>query len=123
MQRTVTPSCDIPGRSNPYFSHAESISAKEGLTRTHGGRALSGLQMNFPRAVPSARGPLDVTREVWSSLNSLGYAELTQIESRVDCDRIILNGEVSSYHLKQLAQVAALRVAGAHRVDNRIVVQ
>jgi hypothetical protein len=35
---------------------------------------------------------------------------------------VFLGGEVVSYHAKQMAQHAAMSVAGAHRVHNELVV-
>lgn len=72
---------------------------------------------------PASQGPsYDLRRRVVASLSSVGYAALSRIDCEVDYGRIILAGSVSSYHLKQMAQVAALRVAGVHRVENRVVV-
>jgi osmotically-inducible protein OsmY len=41
----------------------------------------------------------------------------------VDNNRVILRGSVPSYHLKQLAQVHALRVEGVGRLENRLEVR
>jgi hypothetical protein len=56
------------------------------------------------------------------ALVSLGYPTLTTVKCDVAYGRVILSGELPSYHLKQMAQVAALRVAGPGRVDNQVVV-
>ena len=59
---------------------------------------------------------------VVDALASLGYPSLDAVDCEVAAGRVILTGMLPSYHLKQMAQVAALRVAGARRVDNQIVV-
>lgn len=127
MPKTLTPTFDIPRRQSLPQTAARSATdathRQLGGHPQYGGHPQAGHQASVPNHVASARGLLDVSRRVSSSLRSLGYASLTHIECLVDADRIILNGTVSSYHLKQMAQVAALRVAGAYRVDNCIVVQ
>lgn len=64
----------------------------------------------------------ELRARVVGSLASLGYPSLIAVECEVASDRIVLSGALPSYHLKQMAQVAALRVAGPGRVDNRVVV-
>ena len=72
---------------------------------------------------PSSHPSFDeLRRRVEQALASLGYPSLTAVNCEVDSDRVVLSGALPSYHLKQLAQVAALRVAGANRVDNLVVV-
>ena len=51
-----------------------------------------------------------------------GYAALYFIDCELEGDRLVLSGQVPSYHLKQLAQVLAQRVDGIERIDNRLEV-
>ena len=60
--------------------------------------------------------------QVIHALASLGYPSLDAVDCEVSAGRVILSGSLPSYHLKQLAQVAALRVAGPGHVDNQVVV-
>ena len=64
----------------------------------------------------------ELRARVLRSLASLGYPSLIAVECEVASDGIVLYGALPSYHLKQMAQVAAIRVAGPGRVDNRVVV-
>ncbi|WP_145435188.1 BON domain-containing protein [Lacipirellula limnantheis] len=68
------------------------------------------------------RGIERTNDRVREALLALGYPSLAAIDCHVASGRVILSGAVRSYHLKQMAQVVALRVAGPGRVDNRVVV-
>lgn len=63
-----------------------------------------------------------VRDQVIQALASLGYPSLEAVDCEVAAGCIVLSGSLPSYHLKQMAQVAALRVAGGGHVDNRVVV-
>jgi osmotically-inducible protein OsmY len=80
---------------------------------------------------PSERGPSrrendprlrELQARVLASLVESGYAALAFIGCDVEPNRVILRGSVPSYHLKQLAQVYALRVEGVGRIENRLEV-
>jgi len=80
---------------------------------------------------PSERGPSrredeqrlgELQARVLASLAKSGYAALAFIGCDVEKNRVILRGSVPSYHLKQLAQVYALRVEGVGRIENRLEV-
>jgi hypothetical protein len=43
-----------------------------------------------------------------------------QVRCSYDGSRVVLHGRVSSYYLKQVAQVLAQQVAGVLAIDNRI---
>jgi hypothetical protein len=58
-----------------------------------------------------------------ASLRNSGYAALAFVGCRVQADRIILDGSVPTYYLKQLAQAFVQRVAGMRRIDNRLAVR
>lgn len=63
-----------------------------------------------------------VSEAVQSAVNALGYPILGTVNCSAAADGLVLSGAVPSYYLKQMAQVAALRVAGSVRVANRLVV-
>jgi osmotically-inducible protein OsmY len=73
-----------------------------------------------------ARGAVAAAAElrasVAGSLFECGRPALRVVRCDVSGDRVILSGAVPSYHLKQLAQAVAVRVAGVGRVENRIAV-
>jgi osmotically-inducible protein OsmY len=58
-----------------------------------------------------------------ASLQGSGYAALAFVGCRAHGDRVVLDGSVPTYHLKQLAQTVVQRVAGVGRVDNRLAVR
>ena len=64
----------------------------------------------------------DLKHDVLDALCQSGYAALSLVGCDIDRGRVILRGSVPSYHLKQLAQVYALRVEGVDRIDNRLEV-
>jgi hypothetical protein len=107
--------------TSPYCRSSSAIAASS----DH--RELSQLPQRTRRRVdrrPSAidRRFVDLRERVVEAIASLGYPPLVAVDCKVAADRIVLSGSLPSYHLKQMAQVAALRVAGPGRVDNRIVV-
>lgn len=70
-----------------------------------------------------SRNRLQLTSEaVQAALNALGYPVLGTIDCSTAGEGLVLSGAVPSYYLKQIAQVAALRVAGSVRVVNRLIV-
>lgn len=64
----------------------------------------------------------ELQERVASALSALGYPSLAAVHCDVAAGRVVLSGMLPSYHLKQMAQVAALGVAGRGRVDNRVIV-
>jgi osmotically-inducible protein OsmY len=68
---------------------------------------------------PSGGG---LAEAVTASLTDSGYADLSCVDCQVLDDAIVLEGSVPSYHLKQLAQTFAGRVAGVGRIVNRLAV-
>jgi len=62
------------------------------------------------------------SENVKATLESLGYPVLGSVSCAVGQEGLVLSGAVPSYYLKQMAQVAALRVAGSVRVVNRLIV-
>jgi osmotically-inducible protein OsmY len=59
---------------------------------------------------------------VADALASGGYLALRHVRCETHGDRVTLSGHVPSYHLKQIAQTLAMRVAGTCQVQNRIEV-
>lgn len=64
----------------------------------------------------------ELPERVALALSALGYPSLAAVRCDVAAGRVVLSGTLPSYHLKQMAQVAALGVAGRGRVDNRVIV-
>jgi len=56
-------------------------------------------------------------------LTSSGYRELGQVDCLCEADTVILQGVVSSYYLKQLAQALLTATPLYVRIDNRIAVR
>lgn len=75
------------------------------------------------RAAASSRRVHELQQHVIDALVNSGYAALAFVGCDIDGGRVILRGSVPSYHLKQLAQVHALRVDGVGRVENRLEVR
>ena len=67
---------------------------------------------------------IEVESQAQSQLGRSGYAELKQITCHYDESNgmLTLQGQVSSYYTKQVAQEAVRGVAQVERVDNRIAV-
>lgn len=59
---------------------------------------------------------------VVAELADSGYAALCCVECQVRDDSVVLEGSVPSYHLKQMAQTLARRVAGVGRIVNLLAV-
>ena len=91
--------------------------SRETISAVHiSGRRLAGSSFAIDLRVDELR------ERVVRALASLGYPSLAAVDCEVSSNRVILSGCLPSYHLKQLAQVAALRVTGPGLVDNRVVV-
>jgi hypothetical protein len=88
---------------------------REAISAVHQSR-LAGSRFAIERRVDELR------ERVVRALSSLGYPSLASVDCEVASNRVILSGYLPSYHLKQMAQVVALRVTGPGRVDNRVVV-
>lgn len=65
---------------------------------------------------------LDLAQRIERALCATGYGPLRRIEIVVRARLVILAGHVPSYHLKQIAQTAALTVPGASQVRNDLEV-
>lgn len=62
-----------------------------------------------------------VDRVRWA-LRATGYRELRKLAIEIDGGSVKLDGRVSSYHLKQLAQSAVKHVPGVAFIVNAVVV-
>jgi osmotically-inducible protein OsmY len=80
-------------------------------------------RVDRPAAGSARRRASDLKDRIVEALDSSGYAALSLVRCEVDNNRVILRGSVPSYHLKQLAQVHALRVEGIGRLENRLEVR
>jgi hypothetical protein len=59
-----------------------------------------------------------LTERVERALRATGYGALHTVRVSVDARVIILQGRVSSYYMKQIAQATALAIPGAHQIRN-----
>jgi hypothetical protein len=89
--------------------------------------ARSRRRTSSGKSIPLDSIPLDhdlheLCYHVAQAIAGLRYPSLAAVRCEAAADRIVLSGNLPSYHLKQMAQVAALRIAGRGRVDNRVVV-
>jgi osmotically-inducible protein OsmY len=69
-------------------------------------------------AVPSSINPADV-RE---ALRQTGYGDLHRVDVSVQGTRVCLNGRVSSFFLKQIAQTSVQTVPGVTELQNNLCV-
>ena len=65
----------------------------------------------------------DVVQRVDSALRAHPHLRSALIASRHSGDRVILEGAVDSFFLKQMAQEAVREVAGDSRIDNQLRVR
>jgi osmotically-inducible protein OsmY len=84
------------------------------------------MEKKFPHLLPHVSGrmvaDLRLAAGVDRALRAAGYPELRELQFSADHGWITLRGCVRTYYLKQLAQAAAMSVAGVQSVDNQIVV-
>lgn len=73
-------------------------------------------------SVDGERSNATLVAAVTASLAASGYSALGCVECQVRDDAVVLEGSVPSYHLKQLAQTFAQRVAGVGLIVNRLAV-
>ena len=65
----------------------------------------------------------EVADRVRASFRGLGYQQLNLIDCEVREGTAHLNGTISSFYLKQVAQAIAAKTPGVHQVVNKISVQ
>ncbi len=78
--------------------------------------------VNLPR-LKVARTSNWIQEQIAQQLRASPYRELARTACRVYRGVAILDGDVSSYYMKQLAQTVALRVPGVLRIVNQIHVR
>ena len=68
------------------------------------------------------RDSRELARDAEACLHNSSYRELQKIECSVDCDQIVLSGQVSTYYLKQVAQALVSKLDDVGQITNRIEV-
>ena len=74
-------------------------------------------------ATPARDRAQELLAAVADCLFASRYADLAFVDCEVLGERVVLCGSVPSYRLKQVAQALVMRVVGAGRVVNRLVVR
>jgi osmotically-inducible protein OsmY len=64
----------------------------------------------------------ELAGQVKEALRQTGYAALRAVRVFTDGQVLVLQGRVPSYHLKQVAQTAAMDVAGVREMHNELEV-
>jgi osmotically-inducible protein OsmY len=108
---------------SPSAISARRIRPPESFRKTDHELTKRYSRLDRPEANRRARREADLKDRIIHALVNSGYASLTCVGCEVDNNRVILRGSVPSYHLKQLAQVHALRVEGVARLENRLEVR
>ncbi len=80
-------------------------------------------RLQTDRLIPQGASSSSLQAAVVHSLFDSGYAALSFVSCEVAGDRVVLQGDVPTWHLKQLAQAVVKRVAGVGCVDNRLAVR
>lgn len=73
-------------------------------------------------ATSTSTGDDGLASRVCNSFSGLGYRQLDKIQCWADGDHVILDGNIESFYLKQIAQTVAIKVPGVRRVTNNIIV-
>ena len=85
-------------------------------------RENSNKEKDAPQATdsPFAESPEDdhLADRVERALHATGYGDLRIVRVSVLARIVILGGRVSSYYLKQIAQVTTQAVPGVHQIRN-----
>lgn len=74
-------------------------------------------------AVHAARNNEQLELRVQHALNGTGQAPLRQVRLTSDNGRVVLNGSVPTYYLKQLAQATAMSIEGVRSLENNLAVR
>lgn len=81
------------------------------------------LTMQRPHPVLTTRfRDGELLERVDDALRNSGYSTLRRVKVSISRGRVCLAGQVASYHLKQIAQTAAMSVEGVEELENRLVV-
>ncbi len=82
------------------------------------------LTKNVPRKAQVDSSTDDSTKtKIERALGAVGHYGLREIQVRYKDGEALLEGYVSTYYLKQMAQCATLAVPGVKSVKNRITVR
>lgn len=71
---------------------------------------------------PGSRADGNLRRSVQRAINALGYMQLRSLSISAESGTVRLDGRVTSYYLKQIAQVRAMEVAGVENLHNELQV-
>jgi hypothetical protein len=74
-------------------------------------------------ATPARDRAQELLAAIGDCLFASRYADLAFVDYELQGDRVVLCGTVPSYQLKQVAQALVMRIVGAGRVVNRLVVR
>ena len=80
----------------------------------------------MPSTLPTVSAPDQLSRYCSALKQQLGkspYWSIRRLVCQIDRDRITVQGTVSSFYLKQIAQSLATRAVGLERVRSKIDVQ
>jgi osmotically-inducible protein OsmY len=80
------------------------------------------LTMQRPHTAVTTRYDGELLERVDNALRNSGYSTLRRVKVSISRGRVRLAGQVGSYHLKQIAQTAAMSVEGVQELDNRLIV-
>jgi osmotically-inducible protein OsmY len=104
------------------LARSDSLDEKEerSMTQPARERCCEGAGAAQGPAPPRQRSQEDLclAERVERALRATGYGPLRAIEVTVRARLVILGGRVPSYHLKQVAQTAAMAVPGTGQVRN-----
>jgi osmotically-inducible protein OsmY len=89
--------------------------------------AVLASQSMLPPNIPFVNLPMlneqDVLQRVDSALRAHPHLRSTAIRTSRVGDRVVLNGDVTSFFEKQMAQEAVRYVDGVPQIDNQLVVK
>lgn len=105
-------SCDLTGCRPPFLN----------LRRNMINYFLPNNDYCIQTASPEVSLPLTASEEVELSLQRTGYLELRGIRCLMQDGEVTLQGNVTTYYMKQVAQSLVRRIAGVISVRNEIAV-
>lgn len=77
-------------------------------------------QVLLPGPLVATQFESQIADEVMFALRQTGYAQIPDLEIRVDGHNVFLKGRLPSYYLKQKAHRAVLAVPGVHTIIDEI---
>lgn len=81
---------------------------------------MSTNQVLLPEQLVATQFENRIADEVLMALRHSGYAQLPELEIRIDGQNVFLRGRLPSYYLKQQAHHAVLKVPGVQRIIDEI---